>query len=548
MHTVRAVMLILLVGILHMPAFSEPTSYRLGPNDIISVRVLRHDEFSGDFRIPNDGAVTFPGVGLLVLSGKTLAEVEEALRVKLAVRLQKPEVSMILHEARSLTVYAVGAVAKPGMYDMQPGWHIAELLAVAGGITENPIECTAGLLRRNTGRQELVDLPAILHNDAPANLPLEAGDILSIQSVARFTVSVTGTVAKPGIYSLKSGARITDLVAAAGGLATDAAGCTACILRGKNGVRIPLKLMDALKGEPSANFALEIGDMLLLDPPQYVPIWVSGAVKNPGIARCPVDASIEQAVAAAGGFIIPEGDAEVVLLRGDKAILRETYASFRSAGRQNAVVALQSGDAIEVTNLRNIQVTVAGEVKQPGTFNLTPNDHLAHLLSLAGGTLDTAAINRIIVRRPDGRSIVVNLSAMLIRGEAVEEPVLGTGALVIVPKITDHFIILGGVKTPGLYPFLPAERVTLAQALALAGGQTVKRGQLQRIAIIRNTASGVQERIVVDLRRYFSAGDPKGNPYIQPGDVVYVPEGSTIDWPIVLSAVSAFGVLNSSIH
>lgn len=54
-------------------------SYRVGPEDVITVLVNRHPEFSGDFYVPADGIVSFAAAGQMAVSGKTLEEIASHL-------------------------------------------------------------------------------------------------------------------------------------------------------------------------------------------------------------------------------------------------------------------------------------------------------------------------------------------------------------------------------------------------------------------------------------------------------------------------------------
>jgi len=542
-----AIMVALLSCVLSIGAYAaDPATYHLGPNDTITVRVQRHEEFSGDFLIPPDGLVTLPAIGVVPVKGKTLAEVEDLLRTKLASRLQKPEVSVVLRNLRSQNVYVMGAVAKPGMYDINPGWHVAELIAVAGGLNAEPNECTATIFHGSTGQQESLNLAAILKADARANMALVPDDVVSVQRVEQFSVFAVGAVNKPGMYPLKAGAHITDLIAIAGGPSKDLEECTGSLLRKKDGQKLAVKLAAAMKYDPAANLELQNGDVLLVDPPQLYPVCVSGLVKAPGQYLIQENGGIIQAVALAGGLTIQEAETQVSILRDGNRIAVQPYAKLLTADGTTANIKLQRGDTVEVTNLRLIQVTITGEVKQPGTYYITPNQNLLHVIAQAGGVLEGAALNHISIRQPDGQTASFDLTAAVMQGKVESAPVLVSGELVLIPKITDRIIVLGAVKTPGYYPLPLDAPAHLSDALALAGGQVVK-SRLKQVAIVRRTAPEKEERIVVDYAKFLSAGDARCNPKLNAGDVIYVPEANTLDMGAMLSAISTFAVLNSSL-
>lgn len=88
--------------------------YKIGSEDVISVTVARHAQFSGDFYIPTDGVVDLPGVGRVTATGKTLGELSDYVTTRLSKRLRDPEVTVTLKSPRMQRVYVLGSVERPG--------------------------------------------------------------------------------------------------------------------------------------------------------------------------------------------------------------------------------------------------------------------------------------------------------------------------------------------------------------------------------------------------------------------------------------------------
>jgi protein involved in polysaccharide export with SLBB domain len=134
------------------------------------------------------------------------------------------------------TVEVIGAIQHPGMYEMTAGMRVSDLIAIAGNPTVDVYYDEAELIRRvldDESRQ--LDVKRYRFNLASALNPFNAksdaanpilsnGDQLVIRSLqkSQVRVSISGRVRFPGEYIFPSGARITDLIAAAGGLLPDA--------------------------------------------------------------------------------------------------------------------------------------------------------------------------------------------------------------------------------------------------------------------------------------------------------------------------------------
>ena len=132
-----------------------------------------------------------------------------------------------LHEATVRpTVSVLGAVQRPGTYELTSGIRVSSLISIAGNILPEVYYDEAELIRRvyDEEKKQLdirrfrFDLGRALRGDEDP--VLENGDQLVIRSLraAHVTVTIDGEVRFPGRYVFPAGAHITDLIAAAGGV------------------------------------------------------------------------------------------------------------------------------------------------------------------------------------------------------------------------------------------------------------------------------------------------------------------------------------------
>lgn len=255
-------------------------AYRLGPQDVITVTVMRHPEYSGEFTIPPDGAIALPGTGMISVARCTLDDVAVAIRDRLKSTLRVPEISVTLKTSRTQQLYVLGDVSKPGVYTWQAGWRLTEALAAAGGMAADPGECMVTVLRES-GERVSIPLKTALHTEQDANLSLAPGDVVSVEAMERYPVYVTGAVKQPGMYKLKAGEGPVEAMVMAGGVLENAATGKAQILRA-TGERETVDLKAIIANNTgTAPRKLAAGDVLVI-PESTARIAVLGFVKQPG--------------------------------------------------------------------------------------------------------------------------------------------------------------------------------------------------------------------------------------------------------------------------
>ena len=313
----KSILMILVVAsiVISAQALAAP-DYRLGAEDIITVTVLRHDEFSGEFMIPQDGIVDLPAVGQVKASGMTIKELSDYITKHLIDRLQSPEVTVFLKNQGMKRVYVLGAVKTPGVYDYKPGWRIAECIAAAGGSIGEVADCEARLLKGSTGEQTVVKLEDVMAPGSKSNLAVEAGDVLSIESVRLLPVYVTGMVKNPGMYYLRKDGGLLEAIALSGGPLDTAAisKVTVTHITGKSEMVDLRPLM--LDGNSSANRKVEPGDLIAV-PESNRKIAVLGNVSTPGYfaLRDGDQIRLTDALAMAGGTAKQSNLNEVMIIR-----------------------------------------------------------------------------------------------------------------------------------------------------------------------------------------------------------------------------------------
>jgi polysaccharide export outer membrane protein len=126
------------------------TTYRLGPEDVISVTVFGQDRYSkSGIVIPPNGRINYPLVpeGILV-AGKTTEQVAEELTRRLDEYIIDPKITVALEKAQSARFSVLGDVAQPGVRIMTHRLSVYEALAEAGGVLNTGDKSKVMILRR----------------------------------------------------------------------------------------------------------------------------------------------------------------------------------------------------------------------------------------------------------------------------------------------------------------------------------------------------------------------------------------------------------------
>lgn len=344
------------------PSIAQPSpaqeAYILGPGDTLDIVVYGEPDLFRTVTVKPDGAVSLALLGEVKAAGRTTTQLAADLTRLYGKYLKQPLISVTVREFRVDRIYILGQVSRPGEYQLRPGIGIMELLANAGGPTGRADLAKVVVIRGRTEAQQLNLLEAFATNRNP-DVKLLAGDVLFVPETDKRIV-VLGQINRPGAYELLEGQRVSNLIAAAGGLTVRAAPQKAFIVRGPE--QIPVDLEKVLAGNLEANVTLSSGDMLVV-PESQNRIAVLGAVNNPGTFGLTEGMKVVEAVALAGG---PTGRGtlrRVIIVRVEGGQTKrivvnlERVLSGQDAGQDTA---LQNGDIVFVPD-RGVTVGQAGE-------------------------------------------------------------------------------------------------------------------------------------------------------------------------------------------
>jgi polysaccharide export outer membrane protein len=223
-------------------AAGEPRSdYRIGRQDLLEITVFDVKELNQTVRVADDGSVTMPLLGRLVVDGMTKSDLEKTIAGLLEERfVREPQVTVFIREYESKKVAVSGAVKKPGTYEMLGRKTLLEMLSLAGGLDKD-LGREIIIFRKGDGaeaRRIPVSLKRLVYEADPSlNLIVEPGDIIYVPTVEKVRIFVSGAVRNPDVYEVPSDEPVTVLkaVTLAGGTTERAASKRVQILRTEEG-------------------------------------------------------------------------------------------------------------------------------------------------------------------------------------------------------------------------------------------------------------------------------------------------------------------------
>ena len=500
-----------------------PPDYHLGPRDVLVLILAGDVELAYTLQVTREGFVFIPQVGQVFVSNLTLSQLRDVLYTRLGRAYSgvkrgpnaTTRFDISVANVRANQVYVVGEVAQPGAYQISALGTVLTALYAAGGVTEraNVRRVEVQRLGKTVATLDLYDY--LLRGDVRSDIRLETGDVVFLP-LQDTRVQVTGAVIRPGIYDLKAGEQLGDLLAASGGFRADAALQRVTVHR-----------------------------------------ILAAAERGPGRApRAALDVALAVAAPASAG--------------SGPGTTYDT-APLGAPGIQIPTLTLMDGDSVVVDSLPPLSetyyVVIAGSVNKPGRFPWRPGITLRDLVELARGPKIGAYLKEAeIARLPEDRSrgqLAMTLRVPLdstylfertADGRFVGPPgvaVPASGAAEVQLEPYDNVLIMqepqfdlqravvvsGQVRYPGTYS-LRSKEERLADVIERAGGLT-PQAYPDGIRFVRS--AGEVGRVNVELPRALRDKGSTHNVILQPDDSIFIPEYQpTVK---VLGAVNAPGSL-----
>jgi polysaccharide biosynthesis/export protein len=537
--------------------------YVVGPGDGLSInlwggisqRILRS--------VDREGRITLPEAGPLLVSGRTLGEVQASVQQVLRTQYRDVSADISLSRLRTIRVYVVGEVAEPGAYDISSLSTPLNALFAAGGITQRG---SLRNLKHYRGKQLIEEVDAydlLLHGVGSELKRLENGDSLLVPPIGA-QITVSGMVRRPAVYELRGESSLSDALDLAGGILPAAALQHIEVQRleaheKRTMLTLDLSPNDLSPGTPPpgapspngkadavtaqlSNFKIQDGDQIHIFPIAAYneqAIYLQGHVLRPGRYSYHEGMKLTDLISSYNDLLPEPAGRYAEIVRLNAPDYRPSVESFDlSAALANPATSpkLQPLDTVRIFSRYDFEpaptVWVGGEVRSPGKYGTSGQAHLLDAIYLAGGVSPDAGLDsaQLFRTQPDGtlKIFSVNLGSALAGNPAdnlLLEPrdrllVHRSAAKVDPPSV----YVRGEVAKPGRYPLTTNMHVD--NLVRVAGG--LKRSadpvkaDLTRYAL-GSEAGTSNENLSVELSAALS-GTEGVNLQLRDGDVLTIRE------------------------
>ena len=471
----------------------------VAPGDMLFVAVWGQENLSGMVTVGPDGTLSlFPPVGVLQVSGMTISQISELLTNRLSETIKNPRVTVSLQAQEGFTIHVLGEVRAPSFYKVPENTTVQEIITRAGGQTERA-DLTRIRLRRKDALQvegqtsrkngemteTIIDLTRfIFQGDLSANPVLLAEDVLIIPRLSREErasklITILGSVRTPGAYEVEGALPLLEVLALAHGATPDADLKSVWILfpkpesapvveeqskpfESQEEMYEPkqISLEDYLTGKGASNNPLISPGTVVFVPstrlPEERPFFVNvvGQVKKTGSYPIKEGTRLLDAISSAGGFGESALIDQITILhtepKSPKSLTVDLTKYFREGDlRSNpelyegdTIIVPVSKAAIKMSSIQSVfspsmTLHVIGEVRLPGSYQLTSSASLLNALSIAGGPTTDADLERVtILRESESQTtqLVVDLRRVLEEGEFNLLPTLSLQDTIFIPK------------------------------------------------------------------------------------------------------------------
>ncbi len=258
---------------------AEPVKYTLGIGDVISITVYGESDLSiSGVPIRPDGRFSFPLIGDVEASNRSVLEVSNEIAKRLKEYIREPKVAVVVNTLRSYRYTIYGEVVKPGVFPLNTEMTLTQAIASSGGfakgvfrtITIQIADLRNAFIARN-GHVLPVDFVQLFDKgDTRFDIKLRPGDFISVPSGLAKELYILGEVSKAAQFPYKDNFPISKLMAAAEGFTPDADLSRIHVVRGtmQNPELTIINFEDVLAGK-AQDMMLQAGDIVYV-PPTYL--------------------------------------------------------------------------------------------------------------------------------------------------------------------------------------------------------------------------------------------------------------------------------------
>ncbi|NEW83211.1 MAG: sugar transporter, partial [Mariniphaga sp.] len=386
-----------------------PQNYILGIGDQLSISVWGASQTRYQLVIDKNGAITIPDIGPVFLAGTSFEKGQALIKNRLmaiysgmAGEFPNTWAEVSLGAIRSIKINVIGEINAPGTYTLPSTASAFNALYLSGGPNENGSFREIRLIRDGVTIKTIDVYDFLINADPTANVQLREQDILFVPNY-KTRVEIAGEVKRKGIFEIKTGESVSDLVRFAGGFGDKAYSHSLTVIRNNDREREVRTVAEADFGK----FTLQNGDLVKADSILNRfsnRVAIKGAVFHPGDYELTPGMKLSDLIKKADGL-----REEAFMNRGVISRLKEDNSpeninfDLKEVMKGSNDILLRKEDKVLISSIFEMReertVNILGEVMKPESFEYQENMTLGDLIFRAGGFKDQADLSVVEVSR-----------------------------------------------------------------------------------------------------------------------------------------------------
>jgi len=526
-----------------LPAGPE---YVLGPGDALSIELWGGVAERLKRTVDREGRIALPEVGSVMVAGRTMGDTQHMVQSILRTQFRDIQADISLARIRTVRIYVVGDVQRPGAYDISSLSTPLNALYSAGGPTTRGSLRTLQHFRGKQMVQQIDVYDLLLHGIRSDLQRLQSGDTIRVPPIGP-QVRIEGMVRRPAIYELNAEKNLAEVLELSGGVLSSGTLRHVDVERivahqNRTMLRLDIPESDNPQAVDQAltDFRIEDGDQVKISP--IVPysdktVYLDGHVFRPGKYAYRDGMKVSDIVHSYSDLLPEPSSSHAEIIRLEAPDYKPTVLTFNlrdalEGKEQN--IALKPFDTIRIFGRYDFEeapiITVTGEVRDPGDHLTNGVTHLRDAVFLAGGVAPDADLSdaQVFRKTADGKLRVINVSlAKALEGDERANIALDPSDRVFIhrsqsksdpPRVT----IQGEVERPGKYPL--GEGMSAADLVRVAGG--FKRSADTRVGDLTSYMQEEGRKLetehhYIDLAKAMT-GVPDNDVRLRDGDVLSI--------------------------
>jgi protein involved in polysaccharide export with SLBB domain len=389
---------------------ATPVNYILGPSDELQVSVYGVQEYNAGISVSVEGKVSIQYVGEISVSGMSIEAATQKIKGAMAkvystIGSGQSQLAVSLSRIRTIRVTIIGS-KQPGNYSISSLATVYNALFLGGGPGENESYRNIELIRNNKIYTTVDIYKFLVNGDQSQNVGLKDNDVIRIPAYSQ-RVTLEGEVKRAGIFEMKPGESLADLITFASGFNEFAYTASISVLQktAKEFKVQDIKASEFNTYKPRSGDVFRVAKILNRFENR---IKIEGAVFRPETYSFYEGMRVSDLIAKADGLKEDAYSKRARVIRVKSDLTTEIINVDLEKvveGDLEADLALNKEDVLTIYSILDFteayEITIEGEIKKPGTYvyyeGLTLNDLFVQAGGLTGSASKRVEVARMII-------------------------------------------------------------------------------------------------------------------------------------------------------